>query len=408
MGHELVLGLAGCVDFEIVWDAPALSQLAAGYGISAAELDVDVPVEDERSLLRSILAFVRDGVGGERFIASSDIAIAFASRFSCKVTLGGTCVRAALAIARLGVPSLVHLVSIDDNVRRLLAPEIDYLSSAVADTLDPHLIVQFPAGAVVHLPDGEVRSEHPNRIIYVNDPPSRELVLSADLPAALAGAHAFLVSGFNVMRDPDLLRDRLAFVAEAISRLPAGAVAFYEDAGFHDHGMRRIVSREFRGRVDVHSLNEDELQSYLGRRVDLLDADDVAAALAQFSTHAIAPTVVVHTRYWSLAHGPAATTYEEALAGGIDLASTRYRHGDDFTVADVVAVRDLPAHPDGAAFAARIRERLGAQVCCVPGRLLAVGSPTTIGLGDTFVGGFLATLVHGRLPAQPEPVNARC
>jgi ADP-dependent phosphofructokinase/glucokinase len=394
MSHQLVLGLGGCVDFEVAWDPGLLEELARQHGISAAELNADVPVEDERSLLVSILAFVRDGVGGERFIASSRIAIDFASRSSCKVSLGGTCVRAALAIARLGVPSLVHLVSIDDNVRRLLAPGIDYLSSATRDTLDPHLIVQFPAGATVRLDGGTVRAAHPNRIIYVNDPPNRDLVLSPELPDALVGARAFLPAGFNVMRDPALLHDRLAFLQAAMARLPADAVVFYEDAGFHDNAMRAIVSAEFRGRVDVHSLNEDELQSYVGRRVDLLDVDDVVAALAEFGPSAIAPTVVVHTKYWSLAHGPRADEFTDALAGGIDLASTRYSHGDDFTVADLDVMRRRPQHPDGSVFAGLIRERLGDAVRCVPGRLLDVAAPTTIGLGDTFVGGFLAALVH--------------
>lgn len=406
MSHELVLGLGGCVDFEIAWDARALEELAAQHHIGVADLDSGIAVEDERSLMRSLLAFVRDGVGGERFIPSSDIAIAFASRFPCKVTLGGTCVRAALAIARLGVPSLVHLVSIDDNVRRLLTPGIDYISSATRDTLDPHLIVQFPAGATVALSDGVVRAEHPNRIIYVNDPPNRDLVLSAELPQALDGARAFLPAGFNVMRDPDLLRDRLASLQSAMTRLPAEAVVFYEDAGFHDNAMRQIVSSDFRGRIDVHSLNEDELQSYLGRRIDLLDVEDVVTALAAFAPYAIAPTVVVHTKYWSLAQGERASDFAAALAGGVDLASTRYCHGDDFTADDLAGIRGGPVRPGGLAFAAGIVERLGSRVACVPGRLLDVPSPTTIGLGDTFVGGFLATLVHGPLGRGSSAENA--
>lgn len=397
MTHELVLGLGGCVDFEIAWDAPLLEALARRHGIGVADLEVDVPVQDERSLLRSILAFVRDGVGGERFILSSDIAVDFASRFSHRITLGGTCVRAALAIARLDVPSLVHLVSIDDNVRRLLTPGIDYLSSAVGDSLDPHLIVQFPAGATVRLSDGDVRAEHANRIIYVNDPPNRDLVLSPDLPEALVGARAFLAAGFNVMRDPDLLKDRLGFLQRAMARLPEDALAYYEDAGFHDNSLREIVSAEFRGRLDVHSLNEDELQSYLGRRVDLLDVDDVVTALEEFGGHSIAPTVVVHTKHWSLAYGDNAARFGDALAGGIDLASTRYCCGDLFTADDLASIRALPTQPGGTVFAARIAKRLGERVRCVPGRLLEVSAPTTIGLGDTFVGGFLATFVRGPL-----------
>jgi len=400
MTHELVLGLGGTVDFEIAWDAELLAELAQQYRITRADLDVTAPVQDERDLVCSILAFLDADSGGEKFIASSQLGIDLAERFNYQITLGGTCVRAALAIAKLGVPSLVHLVSIDDNVRRLLPAGIDYLCSASSDSLDPHVIVQFPAGASVALVDGDVRAVHPNRIIYVNDPPNRDLVLSPELPTALAGARAFLPSGFNVMRDPALLADRIAFLQQAMTRLPADAVVFYEDAGFHDNSMREIVSRDFRGRIDVHSLNEDELQSYLGRRVNLLDLDDVLAALDELERFAIAPTVVIHTKYWSLARGARAAEFTEALAGGIDLASTRYCYGDGFTVADLNAVRQLSIHAGGAEFSERIRTRLGEAVRCVPGRVLDVSRPTTIGLGDTFVGGFLATLVHGPLGVE--------
>lgn len=391
MTNDLVLGLGGCVDFEIAWDAAVLAELAQHYGVRRADLDITVPVVDERSLVISVLSFLDADQGGERFIATSQLGIDFAERFSYKISLGGTCVRAALAIAKLGVSSLVHLVSIDDNVRRLLPAQVSYLCSATGDTLDPHVIVQFPGGAEVPLVDAVVRATHPNRIIFVNDPPNRDLALSPELPSALVGASAFLPSGFNVMRDPALLRERLTFLRAAMRHLPDSALVFYEDAGFHHEEMRRIVSREFSGRVDVHSLNEDELQSYLGRRIDLLDVAQVKQALADFfHDFSIAPTVVVHTKYWALAFGKDPQRHAAGLAGGIALAGVRFGYGDDFTAADLATVRALPAQPQGEAFAAAITAELGSAVCCLPSKLIAVDRPTTIGLGDTFVGGFLS------------------
>lgn len=395
MNHQLVLGLGGCVDFEITWDAAVLSDLAREHRIGLADLDPTVPIQDERSLVCSLLGFLAADQGGERFVSSSQIAIDLADHFGYRVSLGGTCVRAAMAIAKLGVPSLVHLVSIDDNVRRLLPTSVDYLCSATEDSLDPHVIVQYPAGATVAVIDGQVHSTHPNRIIYVNDPPNRDLVLSEDLPAALSEARAFLPAGFNVMTDPGLLRQRLAFLQAAMRRLPDEAVVFYEDSGFHDPALRGIVSREFSGRVDVHSLNEDELQSYLDRPIDLLDAAQVKQALADFfHDFSIAPTVVVHTKYWALAFGRDPRQYCDALAAAIDLAGVRYRNGDDFTTDDLAAVRALPVRPDGQRFAEELTDLMGTWVCCLPTRLIETATPTTIGLGDTFVGGFLAaTLV---------------
>lgn len=392
MSSRLVLGLGGTVDYEIAWDAGVLADLVQRYGIRPEELDTDVPIVDERSLVRAVLGFVRGGSGGERFVADPALLFSFSERFFTRVTLGGSCVRAALGMAKLGVPATVHLVSIDDTVRRLLPPQVDYLCSATSDSLDPHVIVQFPAGTRVRVGESDIVAPHPNRIILVNDPPNRDLVLSPDLPAVLREADVFMVAGFNVMRDPALLRDRLAFLRRAIEGLPARSLVYYEEAGYHDAAMREIVTAEFRARIDVHGLNEDELQSYLAREVDLLDTDAVAAALADSGSFALAPVVVVHTKYWSLAYGPGASRYRDALGGGIDLASARYVHGDDFGLAQYDAIRRTPVHPGGAAVAGGLEARLGDLVCCVPGRRLDVVAPTTIGLGDTFVGGFVAAL----------------
>ena len=145
MGTRYVLGLGGTVDYEIDWDPGTLTRLAAEWGLRPDALAAGVPILSERALLRSLLGFVRVGVGGGRFVASSEIVEAFARRFERRVTLGGTCVRAAIAMDRVrDLPALVHLVSIDDDVRRLLPASTPYLCSADRDTTDPHLIVQYP------------------------------------------------------------------------------------------------------------------------------------------------------------------------------------------------------------------------------------------------------------------------
>lgn len=148
-GDRIVLGLGGCVDWEITWDDTVLQHLVDRHQITPSQIDTSVPVTDERSLLRSILAFLREGTGGERFIASEEIVTSFAAHFSHRTTLGGTNVRAALAMSQLGLRSSLHLVSVDDTFRRLLPPGTDYLCSAGRDRTWPHLIVQFPAGAQV-------------------------------------------------------------------------------------------------------------------------------------------------------------------------------------------------------------------------------------------------------------------
>ena len=396
--RRVVLGLGGTVDYEIVWDSTTIERLVDEYSVTASELDASLPIETERDLLVTLLAFVRDGVGGERFVASSDIVEAFSSRFVSRTTLGGTCVRAAIAMKTLGIDSTVHLVSIDDTVRELLPEGVDYVSSALEDTLDPHLIVQFAAGARVHAGDIDITSPHPNRIIYANDPPNRELLLSDALGSALERAEVFMFAGFNVIQEAEVLEQRLLSIRRHMESLPSTALVFYEDAGYHIPGLSRRVREEIVDLVDVYSLNEDEMQSYLGRSVDLLDAGELLSALEELHELIPATVLVVHTKYWSLALGHRALEFTRALWSGTVMASTRYTFGDGFTEGDFVEVSTYPRNQAGAAATQKLVEVLGSRVSVQLALELTTSTPTTIGLGDSFVGGFVAALARNRAP----------
>lgn len=397
--QRLVLGLGGTVDYEIVWDSGVLEGLIREYDIRADELTTAVPVTSERALVVTLLAFVRDGVGGERFVASSEIIETFSVRFEREITLGGTCVRAAIAMRTLGVTCTLHLVSIDDHVRRLLPEGCAYICSAEEDSTDPHLIVQFGAGVRVAAGDIDFTAPHPNRIIYANDPPNRDLVIAEELGDVLSHADVFMVAGFNVIQDEVLLEERLARIAADIDRMPARSLVFYEDAGYHIPEFATRVRDRILDRIDVYSMNEDEMQSYLGRTIDLLDVVDVERALDDL--HAVIPaaTLVIHTKYWSLARGERAGELRAALQGGITMASTRYCYGDGFTVDDYESVGRMDVHLLGAQVAKTLESRDDGDTVAVPAFVLDVPTPTTIGLGDTFVGGFIEAWARDRVPA---------
>ncbi|MFS0792728.1 ADP-dependent glucokinase/phosphofructokinase [Microbacterium sp. 1P10AE] len=390
MAEDLVLGLGGTVDYEIRWDAEVLTALAGEHGIRRDELVTTAPIVDERTLVATVLAFLATGGGGERFVSSSEIIEIFAARFDTAVTLGGTGVRAGIALDRIGVPTVQHLVSIDDTVRRLLPRSMRVVSSATRDTLDPHLIVQYPEGTSVTLADGTVTAPASNRLIFANDAPNREMAIADGLGDALAGAAAFLVSGFNTMQDAALLERRLDDLAAAMRRLPREAMVYYEDAGFYDRSFAAIVRRRLLDRIDVYGMNEDELQEYLDRPVDLLAPDDVVAALTEVHALIPVPALVVHTKYWALAVGPEAHRHRAGLVSAVRTAATRYRVGDACTIADLDDTAALPRHPGGTAVVAAVEERMPSAG--VAAHVVDVAHPTTIGLGDTFVGGFLAAV----------------
>ena len=394
-----MLGLGGCVDYELRLSSSTLQQLIAQYEIRDSELALSVPVTDERNLIISVLAHMKRGAGGEHFATSSETLLRFGRRFPRRISLGGTSVRAGLAMSRLGVPCTLHLVSINDHVRRLLPESCDYISSAREDTLDPHIIVQYAQGTRVQVGDIDVQTPFPNRLIYVNDPANASLALSDQLGSLLRDAGVFLISGFNTMRDQDVLDERLTTLRRHMQQLPPGAFVYYEDAAFHLPTFRRRARNALLDVIDVYGLNEDEMQADLGRSVDLLSVNEVEHALDSLKALIPAPILVVHTKYWSLTLGEAASEYADALRDGIVIASTRYGYGDDYTDEQYELTRGLPVRPEALAFATGLEERMGAVVRCVPGFRLEVSQPTTVGLGDSFVGGLLASLV-GRSTAS--------
>src|SRR3972149_4724598 len=100
------------------WDSRVFEDLIVQYDIHADELDLNRVINCERDLVVSILAFLNSGSGGERFVASSAILEHFSQNFENKITLGGTSVRAAVAMRKLGYTSTLHLVTINDHVRK--------------------------------------------------------------------------------------------------------------------------------------------------------------------------------------------------------------------------------------------------------------------------------------------------
>ena len=392
-----MLGLGGCIDYELRLSSSTLEKLVAEYEIRDGELDLSAPVTDERNLIISVLAHMKRGAGGEYYAASLETLRGFAARFPKRISLGGTSVRAGLAMSRLGVPCMLHLVSLNDHVRHLLPPSCDYISSARADTLYPHMVVQYDQGTRVQMDDIDMRAPFPNRLIYVNDPANASLEVSDQLGFLLRDAGIFLISGFNTMQDHDLLDERLATLRTHMRHLPSGALVYYEDAAFHLPSFRSRVRNALLEIINIYGMNEEEMQAEVGRSVDLLSALDVEQALHSLQTRVPGPTLVLHTKYWSLALGQGAPDYVEALKDGIAVASTRYCYGDDYTDEQYKFTGTLPIRPEAQAFATELEERMGSVVHCVPGlKLDDVARPTTIGLGDSFVGGFLAALVRRR------------
>ncbi len=256
----------------------------------------------------------------------------------------------------------------------------------------PHVIVQFVKGARVKAGDIDVTARQANRIIYHRDEDNIAMQLNPAFADLITEAKLFLVSGFNAMQDEALLADKLDSLTKIMEKLSQSATVFYEDAGYHEPNFRQMIIRAIAGRDYIVSLNEDELQDHLCKNLNFLDPFQIAEALAELQALISAPVIVVHTMYWALAYGVGAARLSEALRGGVTMATTRFCYGDAFTAKNYQEVKALPLQKEGEVFAQVLEKLLGSQVCCVPVASVDPSDATTIGLGDAFVGGFLASL----------------
>lgn len=393
MKAQIALGFGNNIDYEIAWDSWIIENLISQYGIRAEEISDNREIKSERDLVISILNFLKSGSGGERFIADSAIIEQFSRSFEIKATLGGTSVRAAIAMRKLGYIPALHLVTTNDHVRRLIPQDIPYVCSNPQDSLYPHLIVQFSTGARVRAGDIDICTNRPNRIIYHHDDDNITMKLNEDFADMITEAKVLLVSGFNAMQSKELLISRMESLLRIVKKLPKDALIYYEDAGFYDPSLSRLIHSMLKDEISIFGLNEDELQSHLGRKLDLVDAFQIKEALENLHKLIPVPILIVHSMYWALAYGENATRFENALKGGVTMATTRFRYGDDFTVENYREIASLPANQEGARLSDALQGLLARQICCVPVPQVDQSNATTVGLGDAFVGGFLPALL---------------
>jgi ADP-dependent phosphofructokinase/glucokinase len=393
MHEKIALGFSNNIDYEIAWNSEVFENLIVQYDIHDEELSMGIHINGERDLVMSILGFLKSSSGGERFVSSSDILEQFARNFEKRVTLGGTAVRAAIAMRKLGYTSALHLLTLNEDVRRLIPQDSPYVYSNRTENSSPHLIVQFRKGTRVKAGDIDIHASRANRIIYSNDDDTIVMNINEDFSTLVTKARVFLVSGFNTMQSKDLLAKRLESLLRIMEKLPAEALVYYEDAGYYDPDLCKLIQETLADRIHIYSLNEDELQGHVGRKLELLNAFQMKEAIVELQRLIPIPWIVVHSMYWALAYGENAESVLKSLRGGVTMATTRFCYGDDFTVENYQDIEHLPPNPEGVVFANELKKLLGDRICCVPVVHVKAPNATTVGLGDAFVGGFLPALL---------------
>jgi len=397
MGEKIAMGFHTCVDYELAWDTAVVEEQIRAYGIRSGELEVKTEADSERMLWIECLAHLKAGVGGEIVPASPEICEDFAEKFRYRITLGGTATRAAIALDRMGYHSVLQTSCYNQYVERLMPAGIRVLPGVDRDhcRVYPHVVLQCQAGVRIHAGDIDFTTPRENRILITRDLDSLNIpVLDQAFGELLTDAEVFLLGCFSEIVDRDVLCDRVEKTKKLLSHLPKDAIVVMEDGCYVKKDFRYYVHRELASRTDVLSMNEDELQEYIGERIDLLDPDKVREALEKVRQKSGIPTILVHSAVWAVAYGEKAALMRRALEGGVTMAATRFRVGDALSPEEYARTQAMEPQARSAAFCARLAQELGNRVLCVPCKdLSGVKNPTVVGLGDAFAGGLLPGLL---------------
>ena len=244
MKNHIAAAFQNTVDFELKWDTAILESLIRQHRISQSEIQSNRSIQSERDLIITLLAHMTEGSGSECLAASSQITRSFASHFPYDITLGGTAVRAAMAIEKIGYRSTIHACSLNRHFCRLIPEAVSWVSGVPDEGADfhPHVIVQYPADIRIHINDIDFTTRNPNRVIFTYDPPSMRLEISDAFAEELSCANVFLIASYNIIKDKNILKNRLQKTLSFINALPPLHTVIMEDGRFEDPHMRKLVT----------------------------------------------------------------------------------------------------------------------------------------------------------------------
>lgn len=401
MNERIALGFHTCVDFELVWNTQVVEQQIRAFNIRNDELRSDIEADSERAIWILSLAHLKEGIGCEIVPDESEMCVEFSKHFEYKVTLGGTATRAAIILAQLGYPSILQTSSYNEYIKRMMPKDIRVLpgTEMKQDEVYPHVVLQCSGGVRISANDIDFVTPRENRILISRDEDSLNIpVLDVEFGKMIGECEVFLLGSFTEIIDFDILKDRIERTKRLLSYLPENAIIVMEDGCYVKSDFRHYVHEQLASQITVLSMNEDELQQYIGKKINILNPDEVSDALMYTYEKVGVRKLIIHSAAWALVYGEDIENLKSAIEGGVAMAATRFRLGDDFGFEDFTKTKELADQKEGIMFCRNIKEMIGNKVQCIPCKdLKYVKNPTVVGLGDSFAGGLLMGLVNRQL-----------
>lgn len=253
MGEKIALGFHACVDYELDWDLSVIEELIRRFDVRRSEIRSDIALDSERALLIVCLAYMMEGTGGEIVPETPGICTDFADHFNYRITIGGTAMRAATAIRKIGYESVIQTTCFNRYIKELVMPGIHYFPSVGLDHTNayPHVILSYQANVHVRANDIDFVTPRENRVMFSRDIDSMNMVISQDFAPMLGSAKVFLLSCFSEVLDFKIMEERMGEVRELLRALPEDALVVMEDGCYIVKEHRCYAHEQLRGVVDI-------------------------------------------------------------------------------------------------------------------------------------------------------------
>ena len=319
-----------------------------------------------QDLLETMVYYCSNGIGGEVDVENVEL---IKETFDFSYGMGGTAVQAALALNSVGCPSVVHLT--DD-------------SKEVCDILNtPQVYTVSQDGRLVHT--DEIRQTNEQEPHFIIQFKKGDSLVSSNV-----------LSSFNALLNPELLKERLNFTKEHVAAYRVGnpeGIVFFEDAHFHSIDVKKLCLETIGASVDILSMNEEELNHTLNHMYqEGVDVEDIISSVEGAKSirrmFGVRKGVVIHTKDYSMYVGePLKADIERGLIYGNLLATAKANNGWYGTKEQVKEVLEFGFGDRGMKNYQTVREsKYAEETVLVPSKYM--DKPKfTIGLGDSFVGG---------------------
>ena len=415
-GRKIVLGYTSDLDVVMEWDGAAFDEILSAFLKEEPYTRTGDVIDSMEAFARIVSYYMIHGLGGEIDITNLEVCEYLENRFRIEYALGGTCAQGAAALNAIGFPVLAHITDRSKEVCQLMSGPglntvtdkgvVPMMQSATQEPPVRHMILQYPKGAKITAGGKTYEAPVSNRLIMDYD--SIHKTMPVDKPFFdYCETHAqemlvYCVSGLNGIIDERIMSERIDEISahyRKVKQANPGCMIYLEGACYLNPELKNLVFDRLSGVCDIYGMNEEELVEHTSRYGIHTDKEDLASVLSGLTSlmeKYPVRGIVLHTKDYAMYYGEELTgvDVEKGLTLGNLMAGTRARTGRYGSYEDCGVSMQFALSPEGIRFAGELHDmKPEAYVRIVPSRYME-HPKYTIGLGDTFMAGFLTSFVR--------------